>query len=126
MKTINFYPKGSDKEIKPLVKLEQLSMGLKKIRKTFIDNFTEISKKENSNILKYKLLFRLDNLEVNFYKPKTEVQEKNGKIFINIAYPINEEFLVKLIKSKIKFFYRNDNDSIGEREMEENKDDNYL
>lgn len=99
-------------------------MGLKKIRKIFIDNFTEIVKKDNSESLKYKVLYRLDNLEVNFYKAKTEVlKEKSGNITINISYPINEEFLVKLIKGKINFFDKNKNDSVMEDDKRANKVD---
>jgi len=82
-------------------------MGLKKIRKIFVDNFTENLIKEDNDKLRYKLIYNLENIEVNFYKAKTEViKEKNGKIIINISYPVNEEFLVKLIKNKIEFFER--------------------
>lgn len=100
-------------------------MGLKKIRKIFIDNFTENIIKQNNEKFKFKLIYNLENLEVNFYKPKTEVlKEKNGKIIINISYPLNEEFLVKLINSKINFFDKNveknhnkkDNDKINAQE----------
>jgi len=108
LKTINFYPKG-DKNLKSSVKIEQLSMGLKRLRKIFIENFTEIVKKDNKGTLKYKLLYKLDNLEINFYKQKTEVlKDKNGKIIINISYPINEDFLIKLLKNKINFFEANE------------------
>lgn len=121
IKTINFYPKG-DKEIKALVKLEQLSMGLKRIRKIFIDNFTEIIKKEKNEGLKYKLLFNLDNLEVNFYKPKTElIREKNGKTILNISHPINEDFIVKLIKNKINFFDKKEEIEVKNLRPKENK-----
>lgn len=121
IKTINFYPKG-DKDLKPLVKLEQLSMGLKRIRKIFIDNFTEIIKKENKGAIGYKLLFNLDNLEVNFYKPKSEVlKEKSGKITVNVSHPINEEFLVKLIKNKINFFDKKEDKEPKNPKQKENR-----
>ena len=121
IKTVNFHPKGG-KEMKPLVKIEQLSMGLKIIRKIFIENFTEIIKKNNSDGLKYKLLYKLENLEVNFYKPKTEVlKDKSGKIIINISSPINDEFLVKLIKSKINFFEKNEEEEIQQDAKKANK-----
>lgn len=100
-------------------------MGLKKIRKIFIENFTEIVKKDNSEGLKYKLLYKLENLEVNFYKLKTEVlKEKNGRIIINISHPINDDFLVKLIKSKLNFFDKKEEMQVNKENKRENKYNN--
>lgn len=87
--------------------LQQLNMALKKLRKLFIENFSEIIKKDNSANLKYKPLYKFDKLEINFYKPKTEIiNEKSGKTKLNISYPINDELIVKLISNRFEFFER--------------------
>lgn len=97
-------------------------MGLKRIRKIFVENFTEIIKKEKNEGLKYKLLFNLDNLEINFYKAKTElIKDKNGKTILNISHPINEEFIVKLIKNKINFFDKKEDGRDKILKQKENK-----
>lgn len=79
-------------------------MGLKKLKKIFIENFSEIIKNENSQ-MKYISNLKLNDIEINLYKPKNElIKEKNGRIKLNISYPINEELLVKLIKNKINLY----------------------